>query len=242
MYGKAARLQVPSQSVADAVIAELRPGDDARVKCIPYPLPFSMPHPVPLDARPKRVLFAGRIHPEKGVHYLIEAWKSLPISLQNEWTLRLIGPWRKEQGGAGKQFLEQMIHSGGKNIEVLDPVFSEEELIKQYQSAQIFVYPSMARKGETFGLAVLEAMACGCVPLVSSLPCFGDFIRPGKNGFTFDSQKDPVADELTRALNSLLGYTDLSVLSDSAIMRASQYHLDIIADRFLKDFAELINQ
>ena len=29
----------------------------------------------------------------------------------------------------------------------------------------------------------LEAMSCGCVPLVSDLECFEDFLKDGHNGF-----------------------------------------------------------
>ena len=137
--------------------------------------------------RPKRVLYAGRIHPEKGVLNLVGAWKKLPESLRNEWVLRLIGPWKEEQGGAGSSFLDQLKKEVDPSIEFLEPVFSEKELIEQYQKARIFVYPSIASKGETFGLAVLEAMSCGSVPLVSSLPCFDDFIRAGENGYRFDA-------------------------------------------------------
>jgi glycosyltransferase involved in cell wall biosynthesis len=46
----------------------------------------------------------------------------------------------------------------------------------------MFVYPCLAEQGETFGLAPLEAVACGAVPIVSDLSCFGDFITPGVNG------------------------------------------------------------
>jgi len=47
---------------------------------------------------------------------------------------------------------------------------SENKLIELYQTAKIFVYPSLY---EGFGLPVLEAMACGCPVItsnVSSLP------------------------------------------------------------------------
>src|SRR5258708_19277407 len=39
-----------------------------------------------------------------------------------------------------------------------------EETVRFYQAADVFVYPSL---NETFGLPILEAMACGC-PVVTS--------------------------------------------------------------------------
>ena len=102
--------------------------------------------------------------------------------MRYEWGLRIIGPWRQDQGGGGSSFFDQLKKGVEPSIEFLEPVFSEKELMEEYKKARIFVYPSIASIGETFGLAVLEAMSCGCVPLVSSLPCFDDFIRPGENG------------------------------------------------------------
>lgn len=58
------------------------------------------------------------------------------------------------------------------------------ELADYYRQADVFVFPS---KWETFGLVMIEAMACG-VP-VAAYPCQGpiDVIDPGETGFM---QKD----------------------------------------------------
>jgi glycosyltransferase involved in cell wall biosynthesis len=76
--------------------------------------------------------------------------------------------------------------SRGIPVEWIGPIYDQEDLQDKYQKAAIFVYPSLAENGETFGVAPLEAMACGAVPVVSSLACFRDFIKPGRNGEVFD--------------------------------------------------------
>ena len=102
----------------------------ARPDRFPYPLPFHVKdEPTPFNERPKRVLYAGRIHPEKGLLELVRAWAKLPESIQMEWTLRLIGPWREEQGGGGLAYKEEVRKSGGENVEIFEPVFEEEDLI-----------------------------------------------------------------------------------------------------------------
>ncbi len=69
LYQHAARLQTVSEAVADAIRAECPPVSD-KVKVIPYHLSS---HPPPLDVaeldapRPRRILYLGRIHPEKGI-------------------------------------------------------------------------------------------------------------------------------------------------------------------------------
>ena len=240
IYKKADRLQVPTQAVARAVAAELPKGDE-RVRTIPYPLPFSVPSNVSLADRPKRVLFTGRIHPEKGVLELLRAWQAIEHSYRDDWTLRLVGPWREEDGGGGKAFLKKLKNMGGSSVEICVPVFNQCDLIKEYQSARIFVYPSLAWKGETFGLAVLEAMSCGCVPLVSSLPCFEDFIKEGINGGRVGLDSLDGVEKLSHALHTLLRGGALEEKSQQAIQTAKNYQIGKVAEKFLEDFTEILS-
>ena len=240
-YKKAARLQVPSCSVADAVSKEL-PDGDKRVLAIPYPLPFSMNQQISMEQRPRRVLYAGRIHPEKGVLELVRAWQRLPKKMQKDWSLRLIGPWCEEQGGGGKGFLEKIKSEAHDKIEIREPIFEEKDLIKQYQQARVFVYPSQAQTGETFGLAVLEAMSCGCVPLVSPLECFSDFIKDEINGVQLKAELSDREDALFKGLQALLNNPNLESLSNHAQNTAKEYEVRHVAGQFLLDFQTLINE
>ena len=238
-YQKAARLQAPSRVVAHAVSKELPDGDN-RILTIPYPLPFSTDQKVPIEQRPKRALYVGRIHPEKGLLELVNAWRKLPEDVQTEWSLRLVGPWREEQGGGGKAFLEKIKSASENKIEIREPVFEEKDLIKQYQEARIFVYPSQAKTGETFGLAVLEAMSCGCVPLVSSLGCFSDFIENGVNGIQINENRKKLECSLFDGLLDLIHSKKLNQLSGQALQTAKAYHVEKVASQYLTDFENLI--
>ena len=60
-------------------------------------------------------------------------------------------------------------------------------------------------------VAPLEAMANGCVPLVSSLDCFRDYIQDGMNGFVFDHRHgDPIQNLATQMTDLLAAFRNKS--------------------------------
>ena len=107
LYKKASRFQVPSHAVAKAVIREI-PNRENLVSVLPYPLGWSVPESKPAHERPKRILYAGRLHPEKGVLELIEAFGGIAKKEGKEWVLRIMGPWREDQGGGGQGYLRSI--------------------------------------------------------------------------------------------------------------------------------------
>ena len=76
--------------------------------------------------------------------------------------LAVVGPVRDEKYGA-------LLHSLTAELGIADDVvfvggIPLEQTVRFYQAADVFAYPSF---NETFGLPILEAMACGC-PVVTS--------------------------------------------------------------------------
>ena len=193
----------------------------------------------------KEILYAGRIHPEKGIHLLIEAFVLAQAKGLKNWRLVVVGPWRESEGGGGGDYREKLIkqaQAAGGAVEFREPIFNESELVKCYSSAAIFVYPSLAERGETFGLAALEAMASGCVPVVSGLKCFEDFIVHGKNGLVFDHCGDQASVRLSEHLLSLTRDPDLLTKLRSAAFESSRgYALPVVTDRFLADFRAIVS-
>ncbi|HEY2574484.1 MAG TPA: glycosyltransferase family 4 protein [Verrucomicrobiaceae bacterium] len=241
-YGGAARLRANSAAVAHAIQSEA-PALAGRVTLIPNPLPFPpMVHPQPAAAERERILlYAGRVHPEKGIHVLLESYRRLPAELRDSWRVRVVGPWREAEGGGGEGYLNRLKSAARDgSVEFCGPVHGEAQLSEHYRSAPIFVYPSLAAKGETFGLAVLEAMAHGCVPVTSNLSCFQDFIEPGLNGIVFDLASPDPPGRLAGALQSLMSdRSQIASLSAKAIEVNQSHASGRIAEMFLEDFARV---
>jgi glycosyltransferase involved in cell wall biosynthesis len=131
-----------------------------------------------------RILFVGRVSPEKGVHVLLAAFRRVLERLPGA-RLKLIGPL----GASEKEFI--VTPSDDPKVVALGPLFDGDyvsllkndlpsevaarvefagelpyfDVEKEYRTADVCVCPSVWE--EPFGLPAAEAMACG-VPVVAS--------------------------------------------------------------------------
>ena len=243
-YKRAARLQAPSKAIADAIKRQV-PELAARVSTIPYPAPEpENPMPPTASSRPKMILFVGRVHPEKGVHLLVDAFVSGLRTLFADWKLMIVGPVDTKLGGGGEEYLEQLkgaASTAGERIVFQGPVFDRLSLEKIFRGARIFVYPSLAERGESFGLAPLEAMAHGCAVLVSNLDCFNDFITDGQTGFIFDHRAGDST--LYQKLANMIADPDtLARVADAGRSKSAEYSPDRVAEKFLADFESIVSE
>lgn len=107
------------------------------------------------------VLFVSSLWPYKNCDGLLRAWAVARGDLADR-QLVVVGSGRDEKYLAS-------LHSLAAELGISeDVVFTGavplEETVSFYRAADVFVYPSL---NETFGLPILEAMACGC-PVVTS--------------------------------------------------------------------------
>jgi glycosyltransferase involved in cell wall biosynthesis len=239
-YSHAARLQAPSSEIARAISRET---PSAAVKSIPYPRPqVDTDEPISVDAREKIVLFVGRVHPEKGVHLLVDAFARVASNELAAWKLMIVGPNEVSRGGGGQDYLGRLREIVGCSpVEFRGPIFNEAQLAKEFLRARVFVYPSLAGRGETFGLAPLEAMSHGCAVIVSNLPCFRDFIVDNETGFVFDQNATDRAESLANALRSAVADpTRLAAIAEAGLRKSEEFSIARVADQFLQDF-KLLN-
>lgn len=239
LYRGVARLRANSSAVAEAIAAEA-PELGERVRIIPNPLPFVPERAVEWSRKAKTVLFAGRLHPEKGIELLLEAWLAGKSAGQFAgWNLELVGPVKVSEGGGGEAWLDEVKRRlPAPDVIWHPPIYDTARLNALYERATVFAYPSLAAKGETFGLAVLEAMAWGAVPVTSGLPCFRDFVVEGRNGFFFDHAAAGAAAKLGAALARAAAPTTRTVAERATDVRHS-HSCAAIAAQFLDDFAQL---
>jgi glycosyltransferase involved in cell wall biosynthesis len=247
LYSRADRLQSISQAVARGIVRQA-PWLTSKVVTIGYPVANAYFDSPQADARRETILYVGRIAREKGVHLLLKALRTLVETRDTagvrRWKLLIVGPHEAALGGDGPEYLSELKKLAeplGTACEFAGPLFREEDLIGVYRSSAIFVYPSLAEKGEAFGLAPLEAMAAGCSVIVSNLPCFGDFVDDGKNALRFDHSCERPEDRLAERLAQLM--TDrqsLDRIARNGSVSARQFLLPVVAGKMLADFNSLL--
>jgi glycosyltransferase involved in cell wall biosynthesis len=241
LYANSDRLRANSIAVSQAIKSELPLTQHHRVETIPNPLPFNAPDHVELDSKGKTILYCGRIHAEKGIELLGQAMRLLDL---NGWKLKIVGPWDVSLGGGGDTYKAKLDKAfEGIKVDFTGPIFDEAKLNDLYREASIFVYPSLAEKGETFGLAPLEAMAWGAVPIVSDLNCFKDFITDGHNGLVFDHRSDSAVENLAESIDKLVSSRETRrKLAVGALHVRESHSITRIGQYFLNDFEKLISE
>lgn len=253
-YRAVARVLAASTHVRDRVLAE-NPGLAPMTRVYGYPIDWrllgekngSAPPGLPVVPPGDIVIgYIGRIHEEKGLRLLADAVRLLAaMPGLPPWRVLLCGPADVARGGSGLEFRGRLMQRfgaavGASRFHLLDPQFNDRSLAGIYRSIGIFCYPSTAAQGETFGVAVAEAMASGAVPVVSQLACFTDFVRDGHNGLVFEHAAPDAAAQLAAALARLLGDEPLRRrLAGAARADSRAYDYATYAQNLLADFAQL---
>jgi glycosyltransferase involved in cell wall biosynthesis len=107
------------------------------------------------------VLFVSSMWPYKNCDGLLRGWALARAQLPGR-QLVIVGPGRDEKYYASLHALARELGIAGEVVFTGGVPLAQ--TVAFYRAADVFVYPSL---NETFGLPILEAMACGC-PVVTS--------------------------------------------------------------------------
>ena len=157
------------------------------------------------------VLFVSSLWPYKNCDGLLRAWALARAELGGR-QLAIVGHGRDERYLASLQSLaaelgisSDVIFVGGVPLE---------ETVLFYQAADAFVYPSL---NETFGLPILEAMACGCPVVTSDTSAMPE---TAGGAALLSAPKDPAS--IARAIVEAVG-PNRDHLRELGLKRASQF-------------------
>ena len=168
-------------------------------------------------------VFCGKFEEKK---HPVELMKSFAVAhaSQKDMHLLMVGD------GELRSQCEDMAARNGVPV-TFTGFLNQSEIVAAYIAADCLVLPSDA--GETWGLVVNEAMACGLPAIVSDqVGCAADLISPGETGDVF-----PFGDwgELAKKLTAFgKNQEQLKVMGANAFSRIRDYSPQNVADGILE--------
>lgn len=247
-YGRVDLLLSLSAAVTARIAAE-NPRLTPRVVPFPLPIDWSLlaaARAAAARTSPLTIGYIGRLNPEKGIALLLAAAARLAACPDlPPWQLVLLGPVAIPSGGGGEIWLDALrarfAPTLGDRLSILPPEFDPAKLARHYGALDVFCYPSLAEQGETFGVAVAEAMAAGCAPVVSGLACFNELVSDGDTGLVFDHQAPTAEADLASAFARLLLDESLRHrLAARAQAHVRRFDYAAVADNVLAHVSRLI--
>jgi glycosyltransferase involved in cell wall biosynthesis len=176
----------------------------------------------PGNSRP-RVLFAGSLRPFKQPQFLLEAAAYFP---QADFVI------------AGDGVMAQELRARAQQENLANVVFlgalSAQELRREYQQADVFLFPS---KWEGSPKVILEAAACG-LPVIARKDYRPETVVDGESGYVVNSDQ-----EIYDRLRDLLNDQQLRCkLGQVGRLLSTKFDWDLIAQRWEEIFLQLIAQ
>ncbi|RJT07988.1 glycosyltransferase [Halococcus sp. IIIV-5B] len=164
----------------------------------------------PANDRPYDVVYIGRFEHEKGITKLAHALTRL-AERRPEVRVRLIGD------GSLHEEVERILRQGDAIEQVELPGWIDHEAMPdRLAESRLLVLPS---ESEGVPKAILEAMACGTVPVATPVGGIPDIVADGETGILL-SENDP--ETIATALEQTLDRDDL----DEMATRARKYIRD----------------
>lgn len=174
------------------------------------------------------LLYTGRVHKIKGIHFVINAMKMLN---NNNFVICIVG--NKED----KRYVQYLksLSIGLNNKIVWHDEVPKNEIWDFYHSADLYVAPSY---DENFGFSIVEAMSCGLPVMVSKNVCIWKEITEDNAGVAVDLDSSQIAEILRKCLENP-GL--LKQLSHNARKSAEKrYDINKVADLMIMAYEDVL--
>lgn len=178
----------------------------------------------PFDGRTVKIIYVGRLVKEKGIDILIDAVSQL-IQEGYDISFTIVGDGTERKTLESKVLQENLQN----NIKF---VGSQTNVIDWLDNADIFVYPSICE--EAFGISVVEAMARGCIPIVSNKGGLPEVVGNNEK-YLFNSEK-----ELNLKIKNMIKENEID--NARTIELAKKFSIKIAIENLKKVYDNLIGE
>jgi glycosyltransferase involved in cell wall biosynthesis len=175
---------------------------------------------------PCTFLFAGATIHRKGIDVLLEAFGALQRKLPGKARLVVVGP-----RGDSHALLERP----GIGDVVVRLAVAQFGLVELYRGADCFVLPS---RHDSFGMVVLEAMACGLPAIVSEMVGAREAIEEARSGWVVPLNDAPAL--AARMAWCVENRAALAAMRPAARAAAERYSWDRYGERLAAVMADIL--
>lgn len=178
------------------------------------------------------MLFVGRLSKNKRVDKIISAAKELKNAGQN-FKITIVGTdFEGILPSLERMRRESMLE---KEIEIIAGPVPEKKLLKIYSRSEFFISASAY---EGFGISAIEAMAAGCIPVLSDIDSFNQFVESGKNGFIIDfAETEKAAEGISKILK--MKAAQKKKISQNAVKRAKDFDWRKVGSEMARIYARV---
>lgn len=203
-----------------------------KIQLVPFGVDLKsfVPTPKKQTSDQIRLLCTSRFINRKGIEHLIKSLDYLPSNFQ----LYLTGSGSVHDPVAHRNLLD-LAKPYGVRVFQSERSVSQDEIAQLYRSADVFVMPSQY---EGFGLASLEAMACGIPVVATNVQGLKEFIEHRKTGLLVDYGSPK---QIAEAIISLIDDASLrnNLIKNSLDMVKQKYDAQNMADVYEKLYQEV---
>jgi D-inositol-3-phosphate glycosyltransferase len=178
------------------------------------------------------ILFVGRITPLKGIDNMLKAM----AHLEEKQRIKLVVIGGDDHSQAEIQRLKNLSRTLRIDEEVIFlGSVKQETLPFFYSAADLCVVPSYY---ESFGLVVLESLACGTPVVATKVGCAESVIRHGETGYVVaDNTPESLADKISRLLSTPNGKPDFV---PSVRASVAKYSWSNISEAIIEEYRRVL--
>ena len=180
--------------------------------------------------RTKQILFLSRVHPKKGVNYLVEAAAILREQLKG---------WRIIIAGEGEAdyiaHLKMQIHDEGLEdiVRLVGGVYGDEKW-QLFQTSDFFVLPTHS---ENFGLAIAESLASG-TPVITTVGTPWSDLNTSCSGAWIEIGTQPLVEIIRKFLAMTDGELEQMGRNGRKLIE-TKYSAKVMANKMLDVYAQV---
>jgi len=175
------------------------------------------------------LLFLSRINFKKGLDLLARSF-GLIARQRNDVRLVIAGP---DNEGYGRQVRQWLAEEGVLKYTVFTGMLTGVDKLAAFADADLFVLPSYT---ENFGIAIIEAMACGLPVVISNRVNIWQEV--GKAGVVVDCDADKLAEVLLKMLDDSEGRKKLGAMGKRLVEELFPW--EKVADQMIKLYQKSI--